>query len=76
MTSQNASSTTLFSAESYFATQLPPPSLEHDIAGVRNFIVRQRELGRNVVLVTVRSRRGSPVTRLKPMFRVVVPPYL
>ncbi|EIM88836.1 DFP-domain-containing protein [Stereum hirsutum FP-91666 SS1] len=45
-------STSTFSAESYFATQPPPPSLEHDIAGVRAFVGRQREKGRRVVLVT------------------------
>ncbi|KAJ4489884.1 DNA/pantothenate metabolism flavoprotein [Lentinula aciculospora] len=41
-----------FSAESYFSTQPPPPSLEHDIAGVKEFVRRQKERGRNVVLVT------------------------
>jgi hypothetical protein len=44
-----------FSAETYFATQLPPLSLDQDIAGVREFIARQTEQGRNVVLVTVRT---------------------
>ena len=43
----------LFSAESYFATQLPPPSLEEDIAFVKEFVHRQAESGRRVVLVTV-----------------------
>ena len=43
----------LFSAESYFGTQLPPPTLDHDIAGVRSFIHRHRDLNRKVVLVTV-----------------------
>jgi len=47
---------TLFSAEEYFATQPPPPSLEHDIAAVREFVTRQAEEGRDVVLVTVRHR--------------------
>lgn len=42
-----------FSAESYFATQPAPTSLEHDIAGVREFVSRQAKEGRNVVLVTV-----------------------
>ncbi|KAL0579190.1 Phosphopantothenate--cysteine ligase cab2 [Marasmius crinis-equi] len=41
-----------FSAESYFATQPPPSTLDHDIQNVRSFISRQAELGRNVVLVT------------------------
>ena len=43
----------LFSAESYFGTQLPPPTLDHDIADVRSFVHRQRDLNRKVVLVTV-----------------------
>jgi hypothetical protein len=43
----------VFSAESYFGTQLPPPTLDSDIAGVRSFVHRQRDLGRKVVLVTV-----------------------
>ena len=43
----------LFSAESYFGTQLPPPTLDHDIASVRSFVHRQRDLGKKVVLVTV-----------------------
>ena len=47
------SDTPLFSAESYFGTQPPPPTLDHDIAGVRSFIHRQRDLGKKVVLVTV-----------------------
>ena len=42
-----------FSANSYFGTQFPPPNLEDDIAAVRSFIHRQRDLGRKVVLVTV-----------------------
>jgi hypothetical protein len=47
------SQSSLFSAESYFGTQLPPPTLDSDIAGVRSFVHRQRDLGRKVVLVTV-----------------------
>jgi hypothetical protein len=43
----------LFSAESYFGTQPPPPTLDDDITGVRSFVHRQRDLGRKVVLVTV-----------------------
>jgi phosphopantothenate-cysteine ligase len=42
-----------FSAESYFGTQPPPPTLEHDIVDIRSFVHRQRDLGRKVVLVTV-----------------------
>ncbi|KAJ8081912.1 Phosphopantothenate--cysteine ligase cab2 [Marasmius tenuissimus] len=41
-----------FSAETYFATQPPPLTLEQDIDGVREFISRQAGRGRNVVLVT------------------------
>ena len=44
-----------FSAESYFETQPPPVSLQHDIERVREFVQRQQSEGRNVVLVTVSS---------------------
>ena len=47
----------LFSAEKYFATQPPPPSLEQDVARVKEFLQRQLQDGRKVVLVTVRSTR-------------------
>ncbi|KAJ6478767.1 DNA/pantothenate metabolism flavoprotein [Mycena vitilis] len=43
---------TSFSAESYFATQPGPPSLAHDIAGVKAFVARQAANNRKVVLVT------------------------
>ena len=43
-----------FSADRYFATQPPPPSLEHDVARVKEFVQRQLQEGRKVVLVTVR----------------------
>ncbi|KAF9071058.1 phosphopantothenate-cysteine ligase [Rhodocollybia butyracea] len=46
------SSSPPFSAESYFATQPPPPGLEQDIAGVKEFVKRQTEEGRKIVLVT------------------------
>ncbi len=42
-----------FSAERYFATQLPPPTLDSDVARVSEFIQRQQRDGRKVVLVTV-----------------------
>lgn len=42
-----------FSAESYFATQPPPASLDEDVARVRDFVQRQLQTGRKVVLVTV-----------------------
>ncbi|KAF9051659.1 phosphopantothenate-cysteine ligase [Panaeolus papilionaceus] len=43
---------TTFSAESYFATQLPPSTLQQDIDSTRQFLTRQVKEGRNVVLVT------------------------
>ena len=42
-----------FSAEKYFATQPPPPTLEEDVSRVRDFVRRQQEAKRKVVLVTV-----------------------
>ena len=48
-------SETTFSAEEYFATQIPPPTLERDILGVRDFVKSHQASGRKVVLVTVRS---------------------
>jgi len=41
-----------FSAEKYFATQLPPPNLEQDVSRVRSFVARHVQEGRKVVLVT------------------------
>jgi len=49
---------TTFSAEEYFATQPPPPTLQQDIEKVRVFVQRQLETGRNVVLVTVSVQQG------------------
>ncbi|EGO03721.1 hypothetical protein SERLA73DRAFT_165324 [Serpula lacrymans var. lacrymans S7.3] len=46
------SNPSVFSAESYFATQPPPPTLQTDVIGVRTFISKQAEQGRKVVLVT------------------------
>ncbi|KAK0452407.1 phosphopantothenate-cysteine ligase [Armillaria borealis] len=43
---------TTFSAESYFATQGPPPNLEHEVSAVRAFVAQQTQQNRNVVLVT------------------------
>ncbi len=55
-----------FSAESYFGTQPPPPTLDQDLAGVRSFVHRQRDLGRKVVLVTVSAALDPPsLHRLK-----------
>ncbi|KAG7094873.1 hypothetical protein E1B28_005680 [Marasmius oreades] len=52
MSTTTSTSSGPFSAESYFATQPPPPTLEHDIDGVRAFLSRQAGKGRKVVLVT------------------------
>ncbi|KAG8763681.1 hypothetical protein FRC12_008449 [Ceratobasidium sp. 428] len=41
-----------FSAETYFATQPPPPGLEEDIKGVQEFVDRSLKAGRKVVLIT------------------------
>ena len=46
-----------FSADKYFATQPPPPSLEHDVTRVKEFLHRQLQERRKVVLVTVRRFR-------------------
>ena len=69
-----------FSAESYFETQPPPVTLQHDVERVREFIERQEKEGRNVVLVTVSiSTRCRSVNALQlPFFdpsRVVVRQY-
>jgi phosphopantothenate-cysteine ligase len=39
-----------FSAESYFATQPPPPELDEAIQGVKEFLDRNLKAGRKVVL--------------------------
>ncbi|KAI1782966.1 phosphopantothenate-cysteine ligase [Ganoderma leucocontextum] len=41
-----------FSADKYFATQPPPLSLGHDVAHVKEFLRKQLQEGRKVVLVT------------------------
>ncbi|KAL5522690.1 hypothetical protein ACEPAG_8708 [Sanghuangporus baumii] len=41
-----------FSAESYFTTQPPPPTLDADVKNVRSFVSRQVAVGRKVALVT------------------------
>ncbi|KAG8960365.1 hypothetical protein FRC03_006604 [Tulasnella sp. 419] len=43
---------TTFSADSYFATQEPPSSLESDVSRVKDFVELHRQAGRKVVLVT------------------------
>lgn len=52
---------TTFSAESYFETQPPPITLQHDVERVREFVERQQKEGRNVVLVTVGNIYASSV---------------
>lgn len=42
-----------FSAEEFFLTQPPPPTLDEDVARVRQFIKRHTEANRKVVLITV-----------------------
>ncbi|KIY47499.1 phosphopantothenate-cysteine ligase [Fistulina hepatica ATCC 64428] len=41
-----------FSAESFFATQPPPPDLEKSVVSVREFVARQIRERRRVVLIT------------------------
>ncbi|TFK26141.1 phosphopantothenate-cysteine ligase [Coprinopsis marcescibilis] len=43
---------TTFSAEEYFATQLPPPTLQQDVARVKEFVETHAKEARGVVLVT------------------------
>jgi len=45
---------TTFSAEAYFETQPPPPTIDQDVQSVRTFLKQQQEHRRKVVLVTVR----------------------
>ncbi|KAI0642809.1 hypothetical protein C8Q79DRAFT_1013454 [Trametes meyenii] len=51
-TSSQPQMETNFSAEQYFATQSQPSSLEADVARVKEFLQRQLQDGRKVVLVT------------------------
>lgn len=78
MSPAGASETTSFSAESYFATQLAPPTLEHDVSQVREFVQRQIKEGRKVVLVTVSILPGSGgIHRLTSrVFRAAERPFL
>ena len=48
---------TTFSAEAYFETQPPPPTIDQDVQSVRTFLKQQQELGKKVALVTV----GVPI---------------
>lgn len=48
-----------FSAEKYFATQPAPPTLDDDVAKVREFIKRHKQAGRKVAFVTVRLLSSS-----------------
>lgn len=43
----------LFSAEEFFAQQPPPPQLEEHLEQVREFVERNMNAGKRVVLVTV-----------------------
>ncbi|EIN08327.1 phosphopantothenate-cysteine ligase [Punctularia strigosozonata HHB-11173 SS5] len=52
MASTGPSSSATFSAEKYFETQPAPASLDHDAGLVRDFVRRQLQEGRKVVLVT------------------------
>jgi hypothetical protein len=61
---------TLFSAESYFKTQPPPPTLEQDIADVRSFVHRQQDLGNKVVLVTVSVCPRLPPRQLRRLIHL------
>lgn len=42
-----------FSAERYFATQEPPKNLDEIVEGVQEFVARNHQKGRRIVLVTV-----------------------
>ena len=53
-------SSTTFSAEAYFETQPPPPTIEQDVQSVRAFLKQQRGHRRKVVLVTVGRIVVSP----------------
>jgi hypothetical protein len=58
-----------FSAASYYATQPPPPSLDYDVSLVREFVARQAEEGRNVVLVTVSVPLSSHLAYTYRLYR-------
>ena len=45
-----------FSAADFFAQQPPPPRLEEQLKNVQQFVERNINEGRRVVLVTVSSR--------------------
>lgn len=53
MASPSASTGQQFSAEEFFAQQPPPPRLEAILKGVEEFVERNINQGRRVVLVTV-----------------------
>lgn len=60
----NMASTTEFSADDYFRTQPPPPTLENDLKGVREFLELHIARGNRVVLVTVSSEDHLICVRL------------
>jgi hypothetical protein len=55
-----SNSTEPFSAEKYFATQLPPKNLQEILEGVRQFVETNHYRRRRIVLVTV-SPPGFPI---------------
>jgi hypothetical protein len=73
-----SSSGTTFSAESYFETQPPPPTLDADTHKVAEFVQRQAHEGRRVVLVTVRGLLSTIiiVSSCSTFRRVVEQPFL
>ena len=60
-----ASETTQFSAKQYFETQPAPASLQDDILRVREFVLKQKEAGRKVVLITVSSPKSLGVEHIR-----------
>jgi hypothetical protein len=54
-----------FSAERYFATQLPPPHLSELISGVHEFVERNHQQGRRIVLVTASTAHSMHVLAAK-----------
>lgn len=61
-----------FSAESFFASQSPPPRLPEELAAVREFVDLHAKEGRRVVLVTVSltscAGSGAQVSELMGWF--------
>jgi hypothetical protein len=51
---------TVFDAETFFATQHPPPRLDQDLEAVQRFVQKHASEGRRIVLVTVRRQLSGP----------------